>query len=174
MSAVLVEDDSGVLWAYPDRDRKTLEKFFDRLGEDRYAVITLVSADAAEWIANAVRAPCRNAKLCLDPFHIVAWAIKALDEVRREVWNAADETGRKLSPRGRRVPVTRCGITRRISPNAKEPSSPRSPRRTNGPEGRLRDKNNIARCSHSTSGVGNSYQNSNPPGLTPTTSRSSD
>ena len=37
----------------------------------------------------------KNAELCLDPFHIVAWATKALDEVRREVWNAARKGGQK-------------------------------------------------------------------------------
>lgn len=91
---VVVDHDSGVLlWAHPGRDQKTLEKFFDRLGEKRCAAITLVSADAAEWIANVVGARCKNAELCLDPFHIVAWATKALDEVRREVWNAARKQG---------------------------------------------------------------------------------
>jgi transposase len=38
---------------------------------------------------------CQNAELCLDPFHIVQWATKALDEVRREVWNAARKGGQK-------------------------------------------------------------------------------
>ena len=31
----------------------------------------------------------------MDPFHIVQWATKALDEVRREVWNAARRDGQK-------------------------------------------------------------------------------
>ncbi len=93
---VVVDHESGVLlWAHPGRDSKTLEKFFDRLGEQRCAQITLVSADAAEWIANVVADRCKNAELCLDPFHIVAWATKALDEVRREVWNAARKGGQK-------------------------------------------------------------------------------
>jgi transposase len=93
---VVVDHDTGVLlWAHPGRDQKTLEKFFDRLGEDRCAKITLVSADAAEWISTVVGARCENAELCLDPFHIVAWATKALDEVRREVWNAARRDGQK-------------------------------------------------------------------------------
>jgi transposase len=91
---VVVDHDSGVLlWAHPGRDHKTLEKFFDRLGEERCEKITLVSADAAEWIATVVGARCENAELCLDPFHIVQWATKALDEVRREVWNAARRDG---------------------------------------------------------------------------------
>jgi transposase len=97
---VVVDHETGVLlWAHPGRDQKTLEKFFDSLGEQRCAQITLVSADAAEWIANVVAERCKNAELCLDPFHIVAWATKALDEVRREVWNAARKGGQKTLAR---------------------------------------------------------------------------
>jgi transposase len=77
-----VDHDTGVLlWAHPGRDQKTLEMFFDLLGEQRCAQITLVSADAAEWIATVVADRCKNAELCLDPFHVVAWATTALDEV---------------------------------------------------------------------------------------------
>jgi len=97
---VVVDHDSGVLlWAHPGRDEKTLAKFFDRLGDERCAAISLVSADAAGWIANVVAARCPNAELCLDPFHIVQWATKALDEVRREVWNAARRGGQKAVAR---------------------------------------------------------------------------
>src|SRR5215210_7884172 len=79
----------------PGRDKQTLEKFFDRLGGERCAKITLVSADAAEWIRTVVIARCPDAELCMDPFHTVAWATKALDEVRREVWNEARREGKK-------------------------------------------------------------------------------
>ncbi len=97
---VVVDHDSGVLvWAHPGRDQKTLSRFFDRLGEERCTAITLVSADAAEWIANVVAARCANAELCMDPFHVVQWATKALDEVRREVWNAARRNGQKAVAR---------------------------------------------------------------------------
>jgi len=34
-----------------------------------------------------------NAIRCADPFHIVAWATEALDEVRRETWNTARKEG---------------------------------------------------------------------------------
>jgi transposase len=93
---VVVDHDTGVLvWAHDGRDTKTLAKFFDRLGDDRCAKIRLVSADAAEWIAIVVKARCPNAELCMDPFHTVQWATRALDEVRREVWNAARKSGQK-------------------------------------------------------------------------------
>lgn len=93
---VVVDHDTGVLlWVCPGRDKATLDKFFVRLGVDRCAKIRLFSADAAEWIAVVVAARCPNAELCLDPFHTVQWATKALDEVRREVWNTARRDGQK-------------------------------------------------------------------------------
>jgi transposase len=36
---------------------------------------------------------CPAATLCIDSFHVVQWATDALDEVRRDVWNAARRSG---------------------------------------------------------------------------------
>jgi transposase len=69
------------------------------LGRHRCLRITHVSADGAWWISKAVRAHCPNAVIGLDPFHVVAWATKALDEVRREVWNDARRAGDHLHAR---------------------------------------------------------------------------
>jgi len=91
---VVVDHDSGLLlWAAAGRDEATLRQFFDLIGEERCAAITLVSADAAQWIANVVSETCPQATLCMDPFHVVQWATKALDEVRRAVWNEARRGG---------------------------------------------------------------------------------
>ena len=87
---VVVDHDTGrLVWAAPGRDDVTLERFFELLGEERCAQITHVSADAADWIARVVADRCPNAVRCADPFHVVAWATEALDEVRRQAWNAA-------------------------------------------------------------------------------------
>jgi transposase len=91
---VVVDHDSGrLVWAAPGHDEATLHRFFDALGEQRSAQLCLVSADAADWIANAVAARCPQAVLCLDPFHIVRWATDALDQVRRRTWNTARRSG---------------------------------------------------------------------------------
>jgi transposase len=91
---VVVDHDSGrLLWATPGRDEATLHRFFDALGE-RAQNIALVSADAASWVANVVRERAPNAVQCMDPFHVVQWATKALDDVRRQVWNTLRETGK--------------------------------------------------------------------------------
>jgi len=93
---VVVDHDSGLLlWAAAGRDEATLRTFFDLLGDERCAAITVVSADAAQWIAHVVAERCRHATLCLDPFHVVQWATKALDEVRRAVWNEARRGGQR-------------------------------------------------------------------------------
>jgi len=91
---VVVDHDTGrLLWASDGKSEATLHKFFDLLGETRSKALRLVSADAAAWIANVVAERCPNAILCLDPFHVVQWATKALDEVRRSVWNDLRQRG---------------------------------------------------------------------------------
>jgi len=97
---IVVDHDTGrLVWAAPGRDRKTLAAFFTALGESRCAAITHVSADAAQWIADEVAANCPNAVRCADPFHIVAWAGDALDQVRRDTWNAARKGGMSVHAR---------------------------------------------------------------------------
>ena len=97
---IVVDHDTGrLVWAAPGRDRKTLHAFFTALGESRCAAVTHVSADAAQWIADEVAANCPNAVRCADPFHIVAWAGDALDQVRRDTWNAARKGGMSVHAR---------------------------------------------------------------------------
>lgn len=80
---VIVDHGTGrLVWAAEGRNKDTLEKFFDELGAERAAKLTHVSADGAEWIHAVVAQRAPNAVICLDPFHVVAWALKALDKVR--------------------------------------------------------------------------------------------
>ena len=87
---VVVDHDSGQLvWAAPGRDDATVERFFDDLGPERAAALTHVSADMAPWIARVVERRAPQAIRCADPFHVVAWAMDALDAERRRAWNEA-------------------------------------------------------------------------------------
>jgi transposase len=91
---VVVDHDSGrLVWAAPGANAEVLSGFFALLGPERCAEIELISADMGAWIAKAARRACPQAELCLDPFHIVALATDALDEIRREVWNEARRAG---------------------------------------------------------------------------------
>jgi transposase len=93
LTVVVCHDTGRLVWAAAGRDRKTVEAFLDRLGEERCKQIELVSADMAAWVAGPISERCPNAELCLDPFHIVQLATDALDEIRREVWNEARRAG---------------------------------------------------------------------------------
>jgi transposase len=97
---VVVDHDNGrLVWAAAGRDRQTVERFLDALGEERCKQLELVSADMAAWIAGPISERCPQAELCLDPFHVVALATDALDEIRREVWNEARRAGQTQTAR---------------------------------------------------------------------------
>ena len=92
---VVTDHDTGrLVWAGKDRTAETLRRFFDDLGPDRAAALTHVSADGAEFIHTVVAERAPAAVLCLDAFHVVAWATKALDEVRRSLAAQLRRTGR--------------------------------------------------------------------------------
>jgi len=76
---IVVDHDTGrLVWADVGRDTATVDRFFELLGPRRCALITHVSADAAEWIARSVEANCPQAVRCADPFHVVAVRHEAL------------------------------------------------------------------------------------------------
>jgi transposase len=91
---VVVDHHTGrLVWAHAGRDRATVEKFLDLLGQDRLKQIQLVSCDNAAWITAPISERCPNAIICLDPWHIVKAATDALDDVRRAVWSEARKAG---------------------------------------------------------------------------------
>lgn len=112
---VVVDHDTGrLVWAGPGRNDAALHAFFDELGDDRAALLTHVSADMADWIARVVARRAPNAVQCADPFHVVAWAIDALDVERRRAWNEA--AGRQQPRKRNPVRKTRTsGDSRRIA-----------------------------------------------------------
>jgi transposase len=93
LTVVVDHATARVVWVAEGRDEATLERFFDLLGPSRSRALEFVSADAASWISSVLERRCPQAIVCLDPFHVVSWATEALDQVRREVWNAARRAG---------------------------------------------------------------------------------
>jgi transposase len=93
LTVVVCHDTGRLVWAAAGRDRKTVEAFFDQLGEERCKQVELVSCDMAGWISGPVAQRLPDAVRCVDPFHVVMLATDALDEIRREVWNDARRAG---------------------------------------------------------------------------------
>ena len=86
LTLVIDHDTGQVIWGAKDRTAVTLEAFFDELGEVATKKLEAISMDFGAPYAKAVRAKAPQAAICLDPFHAVAMATKALDETRRDQW----------------------------------------------------------------------------------------
>lgn len=131
---VVVDHDTGrLVWAGAGRDSATVRRFFDALGPQRSALLTHVSADGAEWIHTAVTERASQAILGMDLFHVVAWATKALNEVRRGVRNScagvhvsADSLRLRSGPQARLFGsdgIVLTGTPSRAVPTAPTPST---------------------------------------------------
>lgn len=77
-----------IVWGDEGHDTATLDRFFAELGPGRSERIEAVSMDMSAGYAKSVakegHAP--TAVICYDPFHVVALVTRALDTVRRQVW----------------------------------------------------------------------------------------
>ena len=82
LTCVVDHTTGRLVWAGEGRNQDTLGKFFDQLGSERAKLLTHVSCDGADWIHALVRQRAPQALICLDAFHVVMWAMKALDKVR--------------------------------------------------------------------------------------------
>lgn len=79
---VIGDHDTGkVVHVEPGRSSMSLAAYYAAQPDSHLRRITAVSMDAAPaWFATT-RTWARNARICLDPFHVVQWANRALDRV---------------------------------------------------------------------------------------------
>jgi transposase len=68
-----------------------LQAFFEALG-DRKSSIRAVSIDMSGGNEKAIRDAIPDAEICFDPFHVVRLAQRAVDQVRRDEWNAHERS----------------------------------------------------------------------------------
>lgn len=76
------------VWGQQGKDTATLDCFFDELGTERSEAIEALSMDMGPAYDKSARKPghATNAIICYDPFHVVQVATRALEKVRRQVW----------------------------------------------------------------------------------------
>ncbi len=65
----------------------------ERTVGERAEKLTAISMDMGEGYARSARKHAPQAVICIDNYHVVQLATKALDEVRREHWNELRRTG---------------------------------------------------------------------------------
>lgn len=82
----------AIVWAAPGRNAATLQAFFDALSDEQKASIQAVSIDMSAGYEKAIRTETA-ARVCFDPFHVVALGGRAVDKVRRAEWNTHGRSG---------------------------------------------------------------------------------
>ena len=66
------------------------------VNHDTNTVVWVGNGDGARWITECVNKFTPDCERCVDPFHVIEWAMEALDAVRKERWHAAHEKAMKL------------------------------------------------------------------------------
>ena len=107
ITVIVNHDTKAVVWAAQGHGKTVLESFYKQLSKEQLSSIKVVTGDGARWITDCVREFTPDCERCVDQFHVVQWAMEALDEVRREVWNEAYADVKQLKkehPRGKGRP----------------------------------------------------------------------
>lgn len=89
ITTVVNHDTGNVIWVAQGHGKTIFEKFFKQLTPEQRSGIQLISGDGARWIDECVKEYCPNANRCVDPFHVIEWAMDALDDVRVDAWREA-------------------------------------------------------------------------------------
>ena len=89
ITVIVNHDTNTVVWAAQGHGKTVLESFYRQLTPQQLSSIRVVTGDGAKWITECVNEFTPDCERCVDPFHVVEWAMEALDEVRREVWREA-------------------------------------------------------------------------------------
>ena len=106
LTTVVDHRKGRVVWCAPGRSAATLNVFFAALGDRKHS-IRAVSIDLSGGYQQAIRDSIPDAEICFDPFHVVRLAQRAVDQVRRDEWNAHE---RSHTPEGKWIKGTRWSL----------------------------------------------------------------
>lgn len=109
ITVIVNHDTNTVVWAAQGHGKNVLTQFYRQLTPEQLSTIRVVTGDGAKWITECVNEFTPECERCVDPFHVVEWAMEALDEVRREVWREAYNKALELAkahPRKKGRPKT--------------------------------------------------------------------
>lgn len=97
ITVIVNHDTNTVVWAAQGHGKSVLTQFYKQLTPQQLSSIRVVTGDGAKWITECVNKFTPDCERCVDPFHVVEWAMEALDDVRREVWREAHSEAVQLA-----------------------------------------------------------------------------
>jgi transposase len=82
-----------IVWGAEGNNQAAADRFFRQIGKSRSRAIEVISLDMGPGYAKSAREHAPQAIIAIDPYHVVAVANRALDEVRRDYWNELRQIG---------------------------------------------------------------------------------
>lgn len=94
VTVVVKHDTNTVVWCSLGHSTETLSQFFEEIAQEQKESIKCVSGDGAKWIDVCLEKYIPNATRCVDPFHVVTWAMESLDTLRKDIWRERRDEAR--------------------------------------------------------------------------------
>jgi hypothetical protein len=83
LTIVADHDTGNVVWVGKERSKAAFEDFFAALGPERSAAIEAISLDGNSIYLPVTREQIPQARICLDPFHVIKWTNEVVESVYR-------------------------------------------------------------------------------------------
>ena len=83
LTIVADHDTGNVVWVGKQRSKAAFEEFFTALGPERAAAIEAISLDGSSVYLPVTREQIPQARICLDPFHVIKWTNEVVESVYR-------------------------------------------------------------------------------------------
>lgn len=104
ITIIVNHDTNTVVWVGEGHGKSVLEQFYKSLTPKQLSSIRVVTGDGAKWITECVNEFTPDCERCVDPFHVVEWAMDALDEVRKDRWHEAYAKAKEMAKENPRKP----------------------------------------------------------------------
>ena len=82
ITVVIDMDRNQVIWIHDGHGLEVFKKFCESLTPEEQNALEIIAGDGAKWIDECKKMYFPNAVRCIDPFHVITWVNKALDDVR--------------------------------------------------------------------------------------------
>jgi transposase len=83
LTIVADHDTGNVVWVGKERSKAAFEDFFAALGNERAAAVEAISLDGSSVYLPVTREQIPQARICLDPFHVIKWTNEVVESVYR-------------------------------------------------------------------------------------------
>ena len=100
-------DLNAVIWVGLGRKKETLDEFFREIGVEKQRKIMAVVVDMWDPYIASIKEHCPKADIIIDKFHVVKKINEALDTIRKQEFQKADEEERKNMKRKRFIMLRR-------------------------------------------------------------------